>query len=243
MSLPANQVQPPPGLLQWGSLPEVDSWGSEVSEVLLLSARSWITWPEPPVWLWQILTSRQAIVANNGVAERSPDGRYSPQHYHKWPHHTEQHKLNCLMFTASREISEHLSLWPVTLTRRKLRNMSSPCRTEPGQGIIININILSGRAWQVAWADSNMWADTLDKNWSRVAVITRTVSPLHTHTWSPALVNTHRRYSVQHRYFRTLPLGCQHQSSIWCSPSHHCIISTSNHYIYIEKVLHKSPPS
>ena len=134
-----------------------------------------------PVWLWQILTSRQAIVANNGVAERSPDGRYSPQHYHKWPHHTEQHKLNCLMFTASREISEHLSLWPVTLTRRKLRNMSSPCRTEPGQGIIININILSGRAWQVAWADSNMWADTLDKNWSRVAVITRTVSPLHTH--------------------------------------------------------------
>ena len=89
MSLPANQDHPPRGLLQWGSLPEVDSWGSEVSEVLLLSARSWITWTEPPVWLWQILTSRQAIVVNNREPELDSWWKIfppSPQHYHKWPH-------------------------------------------------------------------------------------------------------------------------------------------------------------
>ena len=45
---PANQDCPLLALLQWGSLSEVDSWGSEVSEVLPLSSRSWITWKEPP---------------------------------------------------------------------------------------------------------------------------------------------------------------------------------------------------
>lgn len=143
-----------------------------------------------------------------------------------------QHKLNCLMFTASREISEHLSLWPVTLTRRKWRNMSSPSWTSPSQGIRININIdwesLTGcMSWQ-------QHVSSLGKNWSRVAVITTQCSHTTHYTWSC-------QYVTQ-RYF--LKLRC-HPQYIWLKLIHTITISHVTVWnSYIDKVgfhLHLKP--
>ena len=150
--VPANQDGPFLSQLQWGSLSQVDSWGSEVSEVLPLSSWSWITWKEPPVRLWQILTTRRTIVPT--MVWRTGSW-YSPT----WGSTSdlirgEEPKLNCLMFTASGEMSEHLYRWPVTLSTRNEDIWVVPRLERVSQ----LISILIGRAWQVAWDVSHMWA-------------------------------------------------------------------------------------
>ena len=85
MSLPpntANQDCPPQALLQWGSLSQVDSWGSEVSEVLPLSSQSWISWKAP----CKVVTDSNHHAGCQSVPVR---GLIFPSiSYYKWPHHT-----------------------------------------------------------------------------------------------------------------------------------------------------------